>query len=165
LSYICGMKKKAGNKPKPAQEHKQAPPKPYVFSKPEDRVLMVREPAATYVRLTREGFDRRQLQELQDISALDLDTLANLLGINVRTIMRKTDSETFRPETTERMLELLRLYSIGEDTFGNLPAFRSWLASPVPAFGNDPPLSFLDTGFGIRMVATELERINYGVFS
>ena len=79
--------------------------------------------------------------------------------------MRKTDSETFRPETTERMLELLRLYAIGEDTFGNLPAFRGWLGSPVPAFGNETPLSFLDTGFGIRMVATELERINYGVFS
>ncbi len=143
----------------------QPPSIPYGPVGENSKPLLAREPAATYIRLTREGFDRRHLEELRSVSDLDLDTLARLLGINVRTIMRKSDLEPFRPETTERMLELLRMYEVGEDTFGGLPAFRSWLASPVPAFGNETPLSYLDTGFGIRMVVSELERINYGVFS
>jgi putative toxin-antitoxin system antitoxin component (TIGR02293 family) len=162
------MKKRGSGKKSSSKEEKpwvQPPPRPYGPVGEGTGRWLVKEPAATYVRLTREGFDRRHLEELRTISDLDLDTLARLLGINVRTIMRKSDLEPFRPETTERMLELLRMYEIGEDTFGNLPAFRSWLASPIPALGNETPLSYLDTGFGIRMVVSELERINHGIFS
>lgn len=127
--------------------------------------FLVREPAATYVRLTREGLRREQLDRLRELSQFDLETLAKLLGITPRTIQRKTTNETFRPETTERLLELLHLYAIGEFTFGSLPPFRAWLLAPIPALGNETPLSYLDTGFGIRMIVAELERINYGVFS
>lgn len=155
-----GMEKQ--NKSKGNKKSKSYPPYDYDRLDP---TLLVQEPTATYVTLSRKGLTRSDFEQLQEMSALDLDTLSQLLGITPRTIQRKLPNETFRQETSERMLELFRLYAVGQSTFGSLDVFRKWLRSTIPALANATPLSFLDTGFGIRMIQDELDRISYGVFS
>lgn len=43
--------------------------------------------------------------------------------------------------------------------FGSVEDVQTWLHSPLIGLCNEPPVSLLDTGFGIRLIREKLGRL------
>jgi uncharacterized protein (DUF2384 family) len=57
------------------------------------------------------------------------------------------------------------LYTRGEEVFGSMDKFKSWVKTPSIIFNGESPLSILDTSIGFDMVLSELGRIEHGIFA
>jgi putative toxin-antitoxin system antitoxin component (TIGR02293 family) len=119
----------------------------------------------SYIQVARKGLTKKNLNQLKKNTELDLDTLSNLLDINPRTIQRRTDDEPFKLNTSEKMIAIAEIYSKGFHVFGNKDKFRKWMITPIKALGGVTPLSLMDTHYGMELVADEIGRIQYGVYS
>lgn len=117
------------------------------------------------ISLIRKGLAKKNLDKLMDTTGLDLSAMAGILHVSTRTLHRYTDESILSPDISERLLEIARLYARGQEVFGDLDSFKSWVREPVPALGFKKPLDYLDTSIGIRLLQDELGRIEYGVFS
>lgn len=118
-----------------------------------------------YINKARRGLTKRNLLSLKKNTHLDLETLANLLDINPRTIQRRGDDEPFKTSTSEKMLAIANLYTYGFEIFESNQNFIKWMNSPISALNNEMPISFLDTFYGINEVKNLIGRIAYGVYS
>ena len=65
----------------------------------------------------------------------------------------------------KRPLSLPGLYTRGEEVFGSMDKFKSWMKTPSHIFKGETPVSLLDTSFGFNMVFRELGRIEHGIFA
>ena len=117
------------------------------------------------IPLIRKGLVKKHLDKLMDTTGLDLASMAGILHVSSRTLHRYTEDSVLNPDISERLLEIARLYARGQEVFGDLDTFKSWIQEPVPALGFKKPLEFLDTSIGIRLLEAELGRIEHGVFS
>lgn len=117
------------------------------------------------ISLIRKGLAKKNLDKLMDSTGLDLSAMAGILHVSTRTLHRYTDESILSPDISERLLEIARLYARGQEVFGDLDSFKSWVREPVPALGFKKPLDYLDTSIGIRLLQDELGRIEHGVFS
>ena len=66
---------------------------------------------------------------------------------------------------SERMVEMAKLYSKGEEVFGTIDNFKEWMNTTLLPLGNKKPKEFLDTSLGINMLMNELGRIQHGIFA
>jgi putative toxin-antitoxin system antitoxin component (TIGR02293 family) len=98
-------------------------------------------------------------------TGLDIYELADILEVTDRTLRRYTSNEVLNKKLSERALEIAKLYSRGEEVFGDVLSFQRWMDTEVPALGHRKPKSFLDTSLGIQMLVDELGRIEHGVFA
>lgn len=117
------------------------------------------------LKLIRGGLTRGSLDTLMKKTGLDIYELANILEVTDRTLRRYTPEEVLNKRLSERALEIAKLYSRGEEVFGDAPSFQQWMDADVPALGHRKPKSFLDTSLGIQMLMDELGRIEHGVFA
>jgi putative toxin-antitoxin system antitoxin component (TIGR02293 family) len=117
------------------------------------------------IPIIRKGLSKKNLDRLMDTTGLDLPTMAGILHISERTLHRYTTSTILNPEISERIIEIARLYAKGQDTFGDLNSFRTWMAYPSIAFSYAEPRAFLDTSLGIKLIEDELGRIEHGIFA
>jgi putative toxin-antitoxin system antitoxin component (TIGR02293 family) len=117
------------------------------------------------LKLIRGGLTRGSLDTLMNKTGLDIYELADILEITDRTLRRYTSNEVLNKRLSERALEIAKLYSRGEEVFGDAPSFKQWMDTEVPALGHRKPKSFLDTSLGIQMLMDELGRIEHGVFA
>jgi putative toxin-antitoxin system antitoxin component (TIGR02293 family) len=88
--------------------------------------------------------------------------LAGLIHLHQRTIQNyKDQNKSLDPVESEHLLKLIGLYMKGEETFGSVDEFNSWLAKP---FWNskEKPLEWLTTPGGVDLVSDELDRIAQG---
>ncbi len=118
-----------------------------------------------FLSVIRGGLPRHSLDSLMDVTGLNVYEMADILDTTDRTLRRHEGSVKLSREHSERALELAQLYSRGEEVFGDLPVFRQWMDSSIPALGGKKPKSFLDTSLGIGMLMAELGRIEHGVFA
>ncbi|MBC7399115.1 MAG: DUF2384 domain-containing protein [Mucilaginibacter sp.] len=114
---------------------------------------------------TRQGLPKRGLMALAKKISLTLQEFANILHISERTLQRYNDNEIIKTEYAEKAVELARLYTRGEEVFGSLDKFKTWMKTPVHVFRGDTPVSLLDTSIGFDMVFKELGRIEHGIFA
>ena len=91
--------------------------------------------------------------------------MASIIHTSDRTLRRYTPQQKLSQEQSERMVEMARLYSRGEEVFGTMEQFRQWMDSVLLPFGNKKPKEFLDTSLGIAMIMDELGRIEHGIFA
>ena len=141
----------------------------------DEKLSMVSEPTVTYgnqkhqpfqyISKARKGLTKANLLTLKKNISLDLDTLANLLDINPRTIQRRANDEPFKTSTSEKMLAIANLYTFGFDIFDSRSTFINWMNSPITALNNEKPIAFLDTFYGINEVKNIIGRLAYGVYS
>ena len=117
------------------------------------------------LKLIRGGLTRGSLDTLMKKTGLDIYELADILEVTDRTLRRYTAEEVLNKRLSERALEIAKLYSRGEEVFGDAPSFKQWMDTEVPALGHQKPKSFLDTSLGIQMLMDELGRIEHGVFA
>ncbi len=117
------------------------------------------------LKLIRGGLTRGSLDTLMNKTGLDIYELADILEVTDRTLRRYTSNEVLNKKLSERALEIAKLYSRGEEVFGDVLSFQRWMDTEVPALGHRKPKSFLDTSLGIQMLVDELGRIEHGVFA
>jgi putative toxin-antitoxin system antitoxin component (TIGR02293 family) len=118
-----------------------------------------------FIDLIKKGLPRKSLDHLMINTGLNPAEIASIMHTSDRTLRRYKPSKLLNPEQSERVIELARLYSRGEEVFGGLDTFKEWMGSPVLALGNRRPKEFLDTSMGIEMLMDELGRIEQGVFA
>ena len=117
------------------------------------------------VTLARKGFPKRMLLALAKKISLNIQELSNILHISERTLQRYDDDAIIKTEYAEKAVELARLYTRGEQVFGNMDKFKLWIKTPGVVFKGEAPVSILDTSAGFDMVFKELGRIEHGIFA
>lgn len=134
--------------------------------------MLVEEPAGVYsiqnfdfIHLSREGIIKKFLLDLADKLSFTMQELASILHISERTLQRYSNNEKMSSDTSERALLLAQLYRRGINVLGSANNFKDWLKTPLPAFKQQTPLSFLDTAFGFSLISDELGRIEHGIFA
>jgi putative toxin-antitoxin system antitoxin component (TIGR02293 family) len=117
------------------------------------------------LQLTRNGLSKHTLLGLAKKISITLQELANIMHISERTLQRYEDDAIVRSEYAEKAVELARLYTRGEEVFGSMDSFKSWMKLPNHIFNNETPLELLDNSFGFDMIFNELGRIEHGIFA
>lgn len=117
------------------------------------------------LKLTRNGLPKRLLLSLAKRISLTLQEFADILHISERTLQRYDDDAVIKTEYAEKAVELARLYTRGEEVFGSIDKFKTWMRTPLVVFHGDTPLSLLDTSIGFDLVFKELGRIEHGIFA
>lgn len=120
---------------------------------------------ADFINCIREGVPRKALDELMAYTSLTLDEITSVLHVSDRTLRRYTPQQRMNETQTERLIEIAKLYSRGEEVLGDIVAFKEWMNSNVTALGNKKPKTFLDTSLGINILMDELGRIEQGIFA
>lgn len=88
--------------------------------------------------------------------------LEHVLPASISSMQKKS---VYGKETSERIYELARLYSLGYEVFDSNENFREWLMSPSKSLGGKKPFELLDSSFGFQVVQNEITRIQYNVYS
>jgi len=118
-----------------------------------------------FIPLIKKGIPRKSLDYLMLNTGLSAPEIASIIHTSDRTLRRYKPSKLLNPEQSERVVELARLYSRGEEVFGGLDRFKEWMGSTVMSLGNKIPKNFLDTSLGIELLMDELGRIEHGIFA
>jgi len=116
------------------------------------------------ISLIRMGIPRQAMDNLMTVADLSLNEMAVIVHTSDRTLRRYTANQKLSQEQSERMIEMARLYTRGEEVFGSLQEFREWMDTSLHAFGNKRPKEFLDTSLGIAMIMDEIGRVQHGIF-
>lgn len=93
------------------------------------------------------------------LTAVELDRLA----IPRKTLAHRRLLGHLTPEQSDRLDRLMRMIGLAEETFGNPAKAATWLRRPNRALAGEPPLDFLDTDRGCRLVEDLLDRIAQGI--
>jgi putative toxin-antitoxin system antitoxin component (TIGR02293 family) len=118
-----------------------------------------------FIELIRTGISKKSLDHLIHLIGYSLSEIAEIIHVSDRNLRRYAANEKLNTEQSERLVEIARLYSKGEEVFGSMDAFKEWMSADILALGNQKPKSLLDTSLGIDLLMKELGRIEYGVFS
>ena len=100
--------------------------------------------------------------------ALDLSAaqLAGLIQISARTLARRKHEGRLRPDESDRLVRVARIYGRAIDLLeGDAAAARRWLARANPALGGSSPLAMTSSEVGAREVDALIGRLEHGVFS
>jgi len=88
--------------------------------------------------------------------------LAAILNTTARTLSNyKDQNKPLEPVKGEHLLKLIALFKKGEEVFGTLSEFHSWL-SKTKMGSQKVPLELLITPGGVELISLELDRIAWG---
>jgi putative toxin-antitoxin system antitoxin component (TIGR02293 family) len=121
--------------------------------------LAVVSPLVSYAR---HGLPARSFGRLCELLNVPREQLARVVQMPLRTLARRT---LLKPDESERILRIGRLYDRACEVLGSPEAARRWLVRPSRALGGAVPLAHADTEPGAREVEDVLGRIEHGVFS
>jgi putative toxin-antitoxin system antitoxin component (TIGR02293 family) len=114
------------------------------------------------VTSARKGVKPKLFYEFAEISKMSEKTLAELINLSARTLSNyKSLQKTLEPVTGEHLLKLIALYQKGENIFGNVDEFNSWLKKP---FWNskETPADWMITPGGVDILMEELDKLAQG---
>ncbi|WP_214071694.1 antitoxin Xre/MbcA/ParS toxin-binding domain-containing protein [Mucilaginibacter sp. dw_454] len=117
------------------------------------------------LKISRQGLPKRGLMALAKRISLTIQEFSNIMHISERTLQRYDDDAIIKTEYAEKAVELARLYTRGEEVFGSLEKFKTWMKTPLYVFSGEAPVSLLDTSVGFDIVFKELGRIEHGIFA
>ncbi len=100
-------------------------------------------------------------QFIKSIGATEKEFIA-ILPASLSSLQKKS---VYDRETSERIYELAKLFSLGHEVFDSKDDFRGWLMTPSKTLGNKKPLDLLDSSLGFDIVESEISRIKYNVYS
>jgi putative toxin-antitoxin system antitoxin component (TIGR02293 family) len=123
------------------------------------------ENVSDFISCIREGVPKQALDNLINITGITTNEISGIIRTSDRTLRRYTPKQKLNAEQSERVIELAKLYSRGEEVFDSLDAFKEWMDNRIMALGNKKPKEFLDTSLGIEMLMNELGRIEQGIFA
>ena len=114
------------------------------------------------------GLPATSLLELSEALHLQPSSVAPIVNINRKTIQRRLALRSkgrLRPDESERVARLMRMFDHAVRVFESGDHARSWLAQPLNLLGSQTPIALLATEQGAREVEQVLGRLEHGVFS
>lgn len=121
--------------------------------------------------MTGSSFVVSRVKEGLPASAFDLlcqafevarERMCQIVQIPARTLARRT---VFKPEESERIVRLGRLFQRATEVLGSDAEARTWFRASQMALGGVSPLDYADTEPGAREVEDLLGRLEHGVFA
>lgn len=92
--------------------------------------------------------------------------LADLLGVNARTVLRWAPGKSrLDVASGDRLVRTANLYAIAAEVLEDDEAAVGWLQAPQEALGGAIPLELAATDVGTRAVEELLGRMEHGVYS
>ena len=118
------------------------------------------------IRYVKNGFRFSSFTSLSKNIPFSLNEWSYFLNMSERTMQRyKKEKKTFDPIYSEKILEVMLLYKLGINVFGNKEKFISWIEAKNLALGGVKPKELLDNTFGISLLKDELTRIEHGILA
>lgn len=122
-------------------------------------------PEASWVvsYLSGNNFSSKHVRILRNLTKTSDRTLSGLLNLAPKTFVSyATDASKAKVDTKEHVLLLLSLLRHGAEVFGTEDVFVRWAEKNNMLLDNRPPIEFLSTISGIRMVDDRLTAMEYG---
>lgn len=114
------------------------------------------------INTARKGIKASVFYSFADVTKMPEKNLAAMLHMHPRTVSNyKGSNKLFSPVESEHLLKLISLYSKGEQLFGNIDQFNSWLGQTY-LNKKETAFEWLDTPGGVDLVAEELDRLAHG---
>jgi len=121
---------------------------------------------AQMVRQVQKGFPYAALVRFHKHSGLPIGTIADLVQLPQRTLMRRKAGGRLLPDESERLLRVSGVFEKAVQLFeGDVDRARRWLTTPSKELDNTPPLGFARTEIGAREVEELIGRLEDGVFT
>lgn len=122
--------------------------------------------AVQMVRRVQKGFPYAALTHFHERSGLPVRTIADLVQLPQRTLMRRRAQGRLQPHESERLLRVSGVFEEAVRLFeGDADAARRWLTTPSKELDNTAPLDFARTELGAREVEDLIGRLEHGVFT
>ncbi len=119
--------------------------------------------AGTRINLIRKGISSHVLVIASEYFNMPRAQFAKIIGMSPATAERKIKSHSLLgPVESERLERLAIIEDTAEKVFGNADQAKMWLLRKNLVFGDDTPLSMLDTETGAGEVKKVLAAIAYG---
>jgi putative toxin-antitoxin system antitoxin component (TIGR02293 family) len=116
------------------------------------------------VRRVGEGFPYEVVENFRENVGLSAAEVADLVGINPRTLSRRKREGRLHADESDRVLRLSRVYGRALGLFGgNLDRSSRWLSTPKVALGGETPLDYSRVDVGAQEVVDLIGRIEHGV--
>ncbi len=112
----------------------------------------------------KQGLPVSSLTRLSKQLGVSEKRLLVVANIPQRTLTRRKKEGRFKPDESERVLRLARLYEQAMKVFKRKESVQQWFQSSVKGLGGKTPLEFADTEPGAQEVEDMLGRIADGVF-
>lgn len=120
-------------------------------------------PAATAHEILRRGLPGSALPALGDYLGVGKTALADLVGMDRTTASRRGASGQRLPtHAAERVLRLLELQSLAEETFETSEAASAWMRRGHEMLEGETPLEWAKSGYGAQRVRELLVALKYG---
>jgi putative toxin-antitoxin system antitoxin component (TIGR02293 family) len=115
------------------------------------------------VRLVRRGVPTRAVDRFLERSNLSFNVIEGHV-LPRRTFNRRRDAkQALDAGESDRLLRLVRIVALAQETFGDRAKATVWLNRQNRALGGQTPLSLTDTDLGSRSVEVLLGRIGHGI--
>lgn len=120
-------------------------------------------PAATAHEILRRGVPGRALLALGDYLGVGKTVLADLVGMDRTTASRRVASDQRIPtHAAERVLRLLELQNLAEDTFETSEAASAWMRRGHEMLEGETPMEWAKSGYGAQRVRELLVALRFG---
>jgi putative toxin-antitoxin system antitoxin component (TIGR02293 family) len=118
------------------------------------------------VKRLEDGLSFSAFERLRDGLDLSAKDLAALIQISARTLARRKDEGRLRPDESDRLVRVARIFGRAIDLFeGDAAAARLWLGKSNTALGGASPLEMVTSEVGAREIVGLIGRLEHGVFS
>lgn len=113
----------------------------------------------------REGLPAEAFGWLKDELGLTAEELAGVVHVSRRTVSRRKKEGRLKPDESERVLRLIRIYQRAAHVLGGRGEAREWMQEENYALGEETPLHFADTEPGARRVEQLLGQVERGILT
>jgi putative toxin-antitoxin system antitoxin component (TIGR02293 family) len=113
-----------------------------------------------------EGLPFTTFERLSRNLAVTAKELSRLIQIPPRTLARRREQGRLRPDESDRLVRVARVFGRAIDLFeGDAAGARQWLAKGNSALGGSSPLEMVTSEVGAREIDGLIGRLEHGVFS
>jgi putative toxin-antitoxin system antitoxin component (TIGR02293 family) len=150
---------------------KKLKPKKITTYNGEVKATKAEEPEVIYNRTVKiipllKNFTYSEFKKIADKTPFTQAEWASILHVSERTLQRYAKNNgSFAPINAERALEIAQVINEGKKTFGKTELFYNWLKRKPLMLEGPLSLDSLTTAYGIKMVLTQLGRIQHGILA
>ena len=113
----------------------------------------------------KKGLPGTSIGRMAEIFAVNRTQIYSLLHLKPKTAQRASSKSALPVDTSDHIVQILKVYDRCRDLFGTNEKAARWLNSPNHALGGEAPIRLMDTMEGISLVNDTVTRIEFGVFA
>ncbi len=144
--------------------------KPVAYKK-SDAANKIEEPKAMYQPIAKplaalKDFTFKEFKKIADHTPFTQAEWAAMLHVSERTLQRYAKNNgSFAPMNAERAMQLDKVFKRGQEVFGSIDKFYTWIRRSPYMLEGQLSLQSLTSAQGIDMVLTQLGRIEHGILA